>query len=178
MEEDTTYGLTAEALGRLLAIGMREVRGRKNDASGRPADEVLESMLSNHLSVDAAEPDSLPALLNRSCHELLPMKDRALSQLLLDPTTGLVVIKTLKHYAKELVLRPGVEARRAAATVIYHAAIASALVSHQQKITQHSYAQLREAWAHLGRETWIPSPLKELSQNAESVCRRKEKETE
>lgn len=128
-------------------------------------------MLDRELPLDPATPHSIPAVLNRPCDELLAATRRTVSQLLLDSKTDLAVMKALKDYCKALARLAGREARRTAATVIYYAAIANALVFHQHKITQHSYEKLHEAYAELEQKPWIPSELKELFKKAQAICR-------
>jgi len=153
VKEQTTYGQTPERLARLLAIGVRDSNCKGNPGAGRTPAQVLRDMLSSDLPLDPAMPDSLPAVLNW----------------LLGSRTDLAVIKTLKDYSKELVRRGESEAKQAAATAIYYAAIASALVFHQHKITQHSSKRLDEAYTELERKPWIPSELKDLFKRARAV---------
>lgn len=176
MSEETTYGLSPGQLARLLAIGLEGTAAQEHLLAGRTLAELLEEMLAGELPLDPAMLDSLPAVLNRPCHELLAVAGRALSDLLLNPETDLAVIKTLKDYAKKLVRRAGPEAKQAAATAIYYTAIASALVHHEQKITRHSYEKLNEAYADLEQKPWIPSELKDLFGKARSVCRERKAE--
>lgn len=54
--------------------------------------------------------------------------------------------------------------------MIYYAAIVSALVFHEQKITRHSYEKLQEALTDLDEKQWIPSDLKDLFKKAKAAC--------
>jgi len=65
-----------------------------------------------------------------------------------------------------------------AETVIYYASIAGALVFHQEKITQHSYGKLQEAYADLEQKKWIPSDLKDLFKREKAVCRQQKGKVE
>jgi hypothetical protein len=93
-----------------------------------------------------------------------------MSDLLLTPSTDLTVLETLKNYAKELARSGGPEAKQTAATVIYYAAIASALVFHSHKITRHSYEKLHRAYTELEQKPWIPSELMGLFGRALALC--------
>jgi len=170
VKDDTTYGLSPERLARLLAIGLQSRDGQNNPAAGRTPAEIAREMLASKLPLDPDASDSLPAILNRACKDLLALSHRTISDLLLHPNTDLAVIKTLKDYGKELVRLRRRETEQAAATVIYYAAIASALVFHRQKITDHSYPKLRKAYAKLGETPWIPSRLKNLFRKAQALC--------
>jgi len=178
MKEETTYGMSPERIARLLAIGL-EKTDREDDllATGTPA-EALEDMMVGALPLDPAMPDSLPGVLKQPCEEMLASAGQTMSDFLLSPKTDLAVIKTLKDYGKELVRFGNREAWRAAATVIYYAAIASALAFHHQKITQRSYGKLQEAYADLEQKPWIPSELKDLFRKARKVCRQRRRRAE
>jgi hypothetical protein len=178
VKEETTYGLNPKRLARLLAMGLQSDGAPNNlGVSGTPA-EVLQNMLGRKLPLDPAIPDSLPAILNRPCDELAIAGERTISDIVLDSKTDPAVIVLLKDYAKELVRRGGPEAKQAAATVIYYAAIAGALVFHQHKISRHSYPTLHEAYADLEREPWVPLDLRRLFRRARTMCQRRRRRAE
>jgi hypothetical protein len=152
-KEETTYGLSPDRLARLLALGLEDKKDRADREEEQTAAEVLEEMLSNKLPPE----------------EVLGA-DRTIGSLFLDPKSDLTVIKTLKEYGKELVRRADSEIQKVAATAIYYAAIASALVFHQKKITRHSYAKLQKAYEDLEQKKWIPSDLKRLLKKAKAAC--------
>ncbi len=175
MKDETTYGLSPEQLARLLAIGLPGSEAQDDTAAPPTPAEVLRDMLESKLTLDPAIPESLPAVLNRPCEEMLPAAGRTISDLLLDSKTDLSVIKAVKDYAKELARRGGTDAQEAAATTIYYAAIASALVFHGHKITRHSYEKLQEAYAELEQKPWGSSELKDLFRKALAICQERER---
>ena len=170
MKKETTYGLTPRRLARLLSLGLRKSRGRKGARQDQTPAVALRERLSRKLVLDPTVSDSLPAVLNRPCHELFPAADRTMSDLLTDSRTDPAVIRAIKDYAGELARRSGPEAKQAAAIVIYYAAIAAALVFHNQSITDHSYEKLHDAYGKLEQEPWIPSELKDLFRKAHALC--------
>ena len=178
MKDDTTYGLRPEQLARLLGFGLQGVHASDGPDASRSPVEALKDMLVRPLPLDAALPDSLPAVLKWTSDEVLAAATRKLGDLLLDSATSLSVVKTLKGYAKKLVRRSGSEARQAAALVVYYASIADALVFHEQKITQHSYRALDEAYDELKQKPWVPSELKDLFEKAQAFCRQRKKVAE
>jgi hypothetical protein len=119
----------------------------------RTAAEVLEEMLSSKLPPE----EGVGA-------------DKTIGNLFLDPKSDLTVIKTLKEYGRELVRCADSETRKSAATTIYYAAIASALVFHRTKVTQHSYGKLQKAYEDLEQKTWISYDLKDLFKKAKAAC--------
>jgi hypothetical protein len=170
MKKGTAYGLSPDQLARLLSMGLQRTGGQKGGGSNPTAAQVLEDILSAELPLDPSLPDSLPTVLNWPPDQVLAAAGRSMSDLLLDSSTDLAVFKTLKEYAKGLIRRGGPDAKQAAATVIYYAAIAGALVFHNQRITEHSYEKLQRAYAQLEQKPWIPSELKDLFQKARAIC--------
>ena len=67
------------------------------------------------------------------------------------------------------------EAEHDAATAVYFAAIASALLFHDRKITTFSYKSLDESFSKLINEKWIVKDIAELFDRACRVCRQKSK---
>ena len=173
MEEETTYGLSPEQLARLFTIGQQSGDGHNNPGVGRTLSDVLHDMLKSELPLDPTSPDSLPAVLNWPPDEVLAAAGRTMSDLLLDSRTDLAVLKTLKDYGKELARRGQPGMKQAAATAIYYAVIASALVFHGHKITKYSYRSLQEAYAELEQKPWVSSGLKDLFRRALAVCRQR-----
>ena len=172
-KEETTYGLSPKHLARLLAIGLEKNDGENKLGDTRTPAEELDEILSRKLSLDPATPDSIPVILNRPCGELLPAAGRSMGDVLLDPSTDLAIIRTLKDCGKQLVRLSDTKSKQAAATVIYYAAIASALVFHRQKISRHSYEKLNEAYARLHEKPWIGPKLKHLLKKAEEICEKR-----
>jgi len=177
VKEETTYGLSPKQLAKLLAIGLQDGDGKSNSGMSRGPGEMLQEILAAEPPLDPSAPDSFPAILNRPCDELLPTVGRTTSDLLLDSKTDLSVMKTLKDYYKALARPGGPEAKQAAVTVIYYAAIASALVFHAHKITKHPYQTLREAYAELEQKPWVPPELKDLFRRAKAACHQRKGRT-
>ncbi|MDP2895877.1 MAG: hypothetical protein Q8Q12_04870 [bacterium] len=176
MKEETTDGVRPQRVAWLLAIGLKGGHSEGNPGEGQTPAEVLENILGTQLPLDPTLPNSLPTILSWTSEEVLSAAGKTIRDLLLNSETHLMVIKTLKDYGKGLVRRAGFGAKETAATVIYYAAIASALVFHGRKITRHSYGTLYEAYTELGRKSWIPCELKDLFGKAHAICRQRKQE--
>jgi hypothetical protein len=155
-KEETTYGLSPDRLAKLLALGLESEKDQDDLEEKRTAAEALDEMLSRKLS-----PEKVKA------------SDKTVGDLLIGADTDPSLIETLKDYGKELVRGADSETRKAAATAIYYAAIASALLSHGKKITQHSYGRLQKAYEDLEQKDWVPSDLKDLFGKAKAACQEK-----
>jgi hypothetical protein len=107
--------------------------------------------------------ESLQEALARVRQEMLPLAGATVSELLLNPRTDPATLIALKNHFKCQSLRlqqPDPEYETA--LVLYYAAIASALVFHNQKITSHSDATVGRSLAFLKEQSWMAWELAEL----------------
>ncbi|KPL20813.1 MAG: hypothetical protein AMJ75_11170 [Phycisphaerae bacterium SM1_79] len=65
------------------------------------------------------------------------------------------------------------EPEHAVAVAIYYAAIASALVFHDVKVTTHSYESLEASFTRLINKPWMSAELNSLFIRALKLCRKK-----
>ena len=165
----TTFGVGSEQLARLLGIGL-DLDDHEHCSPNQAKAALLRTRLSGTLPLDPAVVDALPAILGRVCRELLPMGGRSLGGVLLDSETGLDVLETIKDYGKKLVAGKDSEAEHAVSTAIYFAAIASALLFHDQKITSYTYPALAEAFSTLIDKQWLAPELARHLAKARRLC--------
>lgn len=146
-------------------------KGKKSTAKQKSS--LLRDLLDDVLPADPAVVDSLPALLRHSYRELLPLAGKSLAELLLSGQTPLSSIEQIKEYGKQVSSSAGSEVRYEASATIYYAAVASALVFHDQKITRYSYQELAGYFSSLIDKKWIPAKIKRLFNKALEVCKQK-----
>ena len=91
-----------------------------------------------------------------------------------DPATGISIIKTLKDNSKKRSRHVSSESERVVMSVIYYAAIASAVVYHGQQITSFSYHELHEKFVSLLEHNWLTADLQSLFRGARDLCVDKE----
>lgn len=166
---DKVFQLRSDQLANLLSLGADPPDSRAAD--DRPVAEVLAETLAGELPLDVSVSDSMPAVLGRSCDELMTHRGRTVCQFLSDPQTDVASLRTVKDYAKELVRRSPSEATRAVATALYYAAIAAALAHRGEKITLHQYATLERSFTLLAEKPYATAELKSLFGMAREVCR-------
>ena len=107
------------------------------DARARAMRELL--LLAAHVNTDTSDPPAQNAPAN---DKSLAVPFRTIGDCLLDPEATVASITALKDHARKLVKHSESEAAQEAATALYYAAIASALVRYGEKITELSSAQL------------------------------------
>jgi hypothetical protein len=168
------FGLGRNQLADLLRVGL------ESEPSATDRDRaiacVLEAKLASELPLDVSVADSLPAVLGRPCDCLRGYRGRSTAEVLLDPQADVSALTVLKDYAKELVRRSRSEVTTSVATVLYYAAIASAIVFHDTKITRHGYGQLERSFAELAGEPWLTADLQTLIAGARQICAMKGRE--
>ena len=174
-DKESTFGATVKGLHGLLGVGVGKDVPQDAASVDKAAGELLQARLAGTLPLDTAVVDALPAILGKLQGELLPLAGKSLGEVLLDANTELNAIKSIKDYGKKLAARRDSEADHSAATAIYFAAIASALLFHGERITSYSYEHLRESFNELRESTWIPS---ELYRHLSKACRMCEKKRE
>lgn len=175
MDNESTFGWGPEQIGRLLAVGADAGASEDERPPDRVTEDLLRDRLAGPLPLDKAVVDSLPVILGRLCRELLPLAGKPLGEVLLDPDTELSVLETVKDYGKGLPLGRKKGPEHAIAIAIYYAAIASALLYHDRKITEHSYENLEKSFAMLIDRRWLPPELSRHLAKAGKACKRKMK---
>lgn len=165
MLRDTTFGLHPAQMARVLAIGADVQAASGPQRMGDPG-QTLRHLLDGQLCLNGPLADALGRILDeRNC---------TTEELLLDPETDAGTIETIKEYGKGLTLCSGDGAVCAAGTALYYAALASALVFHDRKISKHTYRRISAGLAALSRRTWIPTELTDLYDRAREACRGKD----
>ena len=165
----TTFGLRIGQLADLFAVTVKNQESLEAEC----AEENLAEMLHGELievmpgssllfpavsEISENRQNSMTILAGQSLHQVLFNSDSSVDQLQLIKEAG-------KHLTKATVS----EAERAIATTIYHAAIASCLVHHDKKITQHSYDKLDESFALLIEKKWMVRELVGLFSDARHI---------
>lgn len=168
-EGTTTFGLSPKHMARLLGMGV-EREEHCSQASAEMKAEVLRARFAGPLPFEATVIEMLPMSMGTLCQELLPQGGRSLKEVLLDEKTDLRVISKVKEYGRELAGRA--EPERSVGIALYYAAIASALLFHDTKLTNHPYGYLRDSFGAMDTE-WMPEDLAEHIEKAQRICGRR-----
>ena len=170
VDKPSTFAPKPEQLASLLSIGIREEAKEGEAQDAQTMREWLRNGLASQLPLDTADAGSLPVVLGRPCPELMALAGRSLGEVLLDPQTDLSVLKTIKEYGKTLSARASKGPSRAGAVAIYYAAIASAVLFHHEKITEHSYKSLARSFQMLIEKPWMAPELVGLFIEVRKAC--------
>ena len=172
MATKSTFGLGPEQLVKLLDAGSGDEADRGQLYALQAAAELMRRRLASPLHIDKNCVDSLPAILDRPCPEMLPIAGRPLGDVLLDPSTPLAILETLKQYGKGLSVRWDEGPEHVVAVTIYFAAIAAALGSYSTKITTRSYRELADSLQILMNDRWVTPQLAGLFDLARYVSQK------
>jgi len=177
MNKESTYGLELNQLAGLFSLGLGELGLGSQELypDGAQLANLLQRQLDETLPEGGAFLfESLLAMKGALSCDVRDLQDKSLGALLTDKKTDLVLLKAInassKRTSKELVS----DAALAIATAIYYGALASALVHHQEKITQHSFKSLEQSFRSLAGKKWMDARLKQLFGSAREVCLEKQ----
>lgn len=169
-DESSTFGLNREKLAKLWKLGDGAVADQQPCEAAPDKAELLRSRLAESLPLEAGMAHMLPDILTMVCGKLRPFTGCSFRALLLDPATDLSVIETIKDLHKRQAESSPAGPKQEVATAIYYAAIASALVHHDVKITKLSYKRLSQSFAKLSVGDWLEADVKQLLAEAHKGC--------
>jgi hypothetical protein len=173
MKRKSTYGLTPAQLVRLLDVSANAVEAMDVMSDDQARNALLSEHLSRRLSHDPALQEALLHTPGQSDSHVQSLLDRSLRDALLAPGSDKALLRALKDHNKKLFSKITSGHEHLIGMTIYHAAIASALVHHGQRITQYSYENLEKRFAMLADKTWMACELKALFLQAATICRQR-----
>lgn len=173
MRKNSTLGLNPESLARLLGIALYLNSDEGKDNSTHTTAQLLKARLAGTLPLDTTVVEELPAILGQLRKDLMPLGGKTLGEVVTDSKSDIGAIKKIRQYAKKMASRKRSETDRAVAVAIYYAAIASALVFHDMKVTTYSYESLEASFAKLINKPWISAELNILFVRALKLCQKK-----
>lgn len=170
--EPTTFGLSREKLARLWEVGDDTPAGQDGPTEEQKKAELLRDRLAEPLLLDPTATRMLPETLSFVLEQFRPLMGCSVGDLLLDPDTDPSVVWQIKDQYKERAQSCSSELEREVATAIYYAAIANALLFHEEsllrddKITTFSYKQLNEHFSQLLNIPWLTPDMVGLFKRA------------
>ena len=170
--ESQDFDLSRHQKSRLLSLGLGSNPPKLSTDEVEQKADMFYDVLTRTLPVDPSVVDSLPAVLRGLSSGLQSLAGLPIGELLQDPKTDIATIKKIKQYAKESGTTGSSEDKNDVFLAVYYAAIASALVFHNEKITQHSYKDLEQYFSSFMQKDWVLEEIKELFHGAQNHCRR------
>ena len=180
-DEPTTFGLSHEKLARLWKVGDDPPTDQDGLTKEQRRAEFLYDLLAEPMPLDPTAARTLPTTLSYVLEKFTPFVNCSVGALLLDPNTDPSVIWQIKEQYREKAESCPSKLVRQAATVIYYAAIASALLFHEQtlfqenRITLFTYQELEEHFSQLLDIDWLTQDLACLFKRARTGCQERRK---
>ena len=168
MDNKSAYGLRLDQLADLFAMGA-EIAVDQPEGQQRMTD-LLNEHLTSALPTGVMVLDALMMMVGQMGYETRSLTGRTLKEILLDRRSDIGLLRAIKECCKRLSLRLESKVEAAIAMTLYFAAIASALVYHDTRITQHSHAALDKALAMLMDKPWMDPDLTTLFSQARNIC--------
>jgi hypothetical protein len=171
MAKDTgSLDLTDQQKTRLLdlALGPPDHPEPANEDEERG--DLLHDILRCSLPLRAGSCEGLSAAAMTSCQGLSSVVGPPIGELLPDQGTSVAVLKEIKQYAKTRGSQAASEREKDAFLAIYFAAIAAALVSRDERITEHTDENLTQSFRCYAKTTWMPIHLAGLLAKAAERC--------
>lgn len=171
-ERRTTFGADPENVRQFLDDCL---------AAGPPPERVsetaemtqwLQDQLSEKCPVPKPSTSSQTWLLDRVQEKVRLDLSRSVGEVLSDRQADLNILRDIKDRYKSWTREAATKGMRHVYTAIYFAAIARALVSHSQTITDHPTEYLVRSMKTLAGEPWMVPSLRELYLEALQVCDR------
>lgn len=169
----STFGLRLDQLADLFGVAADDHALTETDCAHEHLSEMLRRQLTEVMPGNSLLLTAVSEISVSDKCDLTAMIGMSLLQVLSGPESSVSQLQVVKEASKSLSTTPVSEEERAAANTIYHAAIASCLVHHEKKITQHSYDKLDESFALLIKKKWMAFELVELFSRARSICKTK-----
>ncbi|UCD51128.1 MAG: hypothetical protein JSW27_00570 [Phycisphaerales bacterium] len=170
MKKTSTYGLTLDQMASLFSMG-REDPNPGDEKSGQlEMSSLLRKQLTCCLPRGTLFCDVLVMMMGQQGCEINSLTGKSLGDIFLSKKTSIALLQVIKESAKTLSTTLDSPAETALATTLYFAALASALVFHDRKITQNSYAKLDESFALLIEKQWMADELVTLFSQARGIC--------
>ena len=173
-KKTTTTGSGPEQLAELLGEAM-DVEGEDKATIDQKKADFLRLRLDAALPPAPSDADRLSIVWTQVHKKLFPLEGRAIGDVLLDEQAPLEVVQAIKDYGKKLSDCRDRQVEHNVGIAIYYAAIGSALVYRDQRITSWSYAILAEAFDMLRNKRWMDPKLSRLYSRARKICKKKMK---
>ena len=172
-DKKSTYGLSLDQLADLLAVGIDEPGFVDKISDDTAIAAALHNWLVRSLPQDASLLDSLLVIMGRLGCGMNALVGKSVGKILLDPQTDIGILQAIKTYGKKLSYTVDSPAENAIAITLYYAALANALVHHDEKISQQTYDTLGQAFDVLIEKKWMTPELTEMFSQARRICQEK-----
>ena len=158
-KETTTFGLGSDQVARFLRIGSEDNEAQGQQTEDELKGELLRDRLAETLALYDTKTGEVSRSQTRMSQVIGDLAGEPIEKLLRNLKTDISTLRRIKDHGRKLSESTKSKPERHVANTIYYAAIAAAFLSHDTRITAHSYADLGRSLCRLANETWIPESL-------------------
>ncbi|MBN1510154.1 MAG: hypothetical protein JW955_25125 [Sedimentisphaerales bacterium] len=166
MEDSSTHGLRPDQLAGLFSVGLDD----SDAAQDKSMIQLLHSRLTYALPSDSLLFDALTMMMGRLGCDVRSLAGSSLIDVLLNPRSDIGLLYAIKDCSKRLSFGLESKVEAGLATTTYYAAVASALVHHDRRITGYSYEALDRSFAAFAAKEWVGPELAGLFSRAQRIC--------
>ena len=170
MEKKSAFGLRRDQIASLFSIGAGDPNPSDEKGDGGQMKALLQEHLVSALAKRSLLLDTLLMMMGQQAYDTRLLAGKPLSDVLLSPQSDIALLQGIKDCTKRLSGELDSEVEAALAKTFYFAALASALVYHDRKITQNTYEKLERSFALLIEKKWITEELRVLFSRAKQIC--------
>ncbi|MFC1792966.1 hypothetical protein ACFL3Q_05205 [Planctomycetota bacterium] len=172
-KKSTLYGISPQKVRHLLDDCLNEKQNPQSLKKTSSTEELLREYLTKKCptGLDEITKNSSIIIVHMQ-NQMLLRSGKSVAEALSDPKTDLVILREIKEHYKEISFSEDSKRKRHAATAIYFAAIAHALVFHNQKISEYSFDKVYQSLNKIAANQWITADLKNLYIKAQEICQR------
>lgn len=171
-EEWTVSGASRENIRHFLDDCVASESPDEKVSATAQMQQWLADQLSEKCPVPTPKGHSQSRLLASLQEQVRLNQSPCVGEVLSDPRADLEAVQGIKDRYKAQAQKEADKNRQRVYTAVYFAAIARALVSHHQTITQYANDYLIHSFDVLAGEPWVRSHLRELYLEAKDACER------
>lgn len=170
MKNTSTYGLKLTQMAELFALGREDPDPLHEGDRYRDVADLLREQLTCSLPKGTIFCDVLVMTMKQQGCDTTRLEGQSLGDVLLNNRADIDTLRALKEGAKILAANLDSQVETALATCLYFAALASALIFHDRKLTRHSDTKLQESFSMMIEKHWMTPELVPLFSQAQNLC--------
>jgi hypothetical protein len=173
MSDGQDIHLDSDQRTRLLRIGLSEPSSEDKDVEpDEKRTDYLYQILVSTLPVAQKIRAALPDLIVGQAQDLSSISGKSIGELIQDRETDLATLTKIKKHSRQRGMAADSKEEEDACMAVYFAAIASALVSHGAKISDHEDKDLPRFFDSFVRKPWVIEELRGLLKRASDYAKR------
>lgn len=166
----STFGVAPKKLAELLRISSESDDSQAELTEDQKKAQLLLDRLAEPLLLDPSVVKMLPSIPSLLSSAMELCDGESIGQILMDPGTDISVLRKIKGFNNKASRRTDCPIECDTAIAVYYAAIASALVFHNKRISRFGYEELEKSFAQLADKPWMDPSIVELFGRAGQVC--------